>query len=153
MATKRTPSSMQREEEVARHPWIQLLDLEHRQQKPVLPKNPEGKPPRRFPRDKKMLIAMTSTESEALDTLVALFKKHIRANVVRADVIAFMAFRLTNEIQFLNPSADNQLSLPDEITSFTELANYLERGGPRPSAPEKEKQPAAEAKRRKTKES
>lgn len=74
-----------------RHPWIQLLDLEHHQQKPVLPKNPEGKPPRRFPRDKKMLIAMTSTESEALDTLVALFKKRIRANVVRADVIAFMA--------------------------------------------------------------
>ncbi len=148
MPIKRTPTGIQREDEIAKHPWIQLLDLEQHRQKPDLPKNPEGKPPRRFPRNKKMLIAMTTAESEALDALVALLKQHIGPRVARADVIAFMAFRLIHELQFLSPGAENPLSLPEGINSFTELANLLERGAAKPPAPEREK-PPAEPKRRK----
>lgn len=128
MPVKRpTTKTARREEEAAKHPWIQLLDIEQQPQA-APPKNPVGRPSRRFPRDHKVTLPFTENELQAVDTLVALFKERIGPNIARSDIIAFMAFRLTSEIQSLVPEEGDKFSLPESISSFTDLAVFLEKG-------------------------
>lgn len=150
MPAKRT-TAREHEEESSKHPWIQLLDLEQQKQQPIsLPKKKQGRPSRRFPRTKRLDMTMTELEIGAIDSLVTLFKKQIGPDIVRADIVSFMAHKLIDDITALNPNEENKLVLPESIKTFTDLANYLDRGFRQP-APEALK-PPEETKRRKAKE-
>ena len=155
MAQKHAVSESDRRDEAAKHPWIQLLDLEQQTTKIPLPKGNVGRPPRRFPRTKRILLSMTGPEVEAVDTLVRLIGVRMNGDISRNDVIAFMAFKLIDDLATLEVDENHQPVIPEGVKSFTELARYLERGHRQLEAPpevEVEKKPA-ERRRKKTTES
>lgn len=150
MAVKRT-TAREHEEESGKHPWIQLLDLEQQKQQPLpLPKKKQGRPSRRFPRTKRLDMTMTELEIGAIDSLVTLLKGQIGPDIVRADIISFMAHKLIDDITALSPNDENKLILPESIKSFTDLANYLDRGFRQPVA--EAAKPPEDSRRRKPKE-
>ncbi len=119
-----------------RHPWLQLLEMEQQSTTTFIKSEKQrGRPKRRFPRDNQSTIRFTQGEEEALDGLLELFRKHINPSVVRADVIAFMSYRLIDEIKALGGTAGKTLTLPPEVNSFTSLGEYLDgqRGASEPT--------------------
>jgi hypothetical protein len=119
--------SRSKKDSAARHPWVQLLEMEQQPARTfVQPDKKRGRPERRFPRTERSTIRLTLGEQEALDTLLELFKQHIDSGVVRADVIAFMSFRMIDELKALSGSTGKALALPPEVHSFTTLGEYLD---------------------------
>jgi len=139
--TPKTPSRAKKNQ--TQHPWIQLLDLEIVQPLPP-PKKVRGRPPRRFPRTEKITFMLTPNELAALDSLVDLLKNRISRQTNRGDVIAFMAYRLRDAL--LDKSEGNELSIPEEVHSFMDLALYLD-GQPEEAPVEEE--PVKPTRRRK----
>jgi hypothetical protein len=64
---------------------------------------------------------LTDDELSALDELVDYLSAHMDRPLHRGHLIAFMAFRLRNQLQ-----REDGLKLEDGVDSFMELAKYLD---------------------------
>jgi len=102
------------------YPWERLLDAE------IYPKRPKirkkvGRPKNPFPR-KRLRYSATDDEENMINDLTALFKERIGNKVDRGHVIAFMQSDLRRRLT----GKGGKIELPDNITSFVDLAEYLE---------------------------
>jgi hypothetical protein len=102
------------------YPWLRLLELELKQQPRPTKRRRPGRPTNPFPR-KRVRSSLTDDEKAALDELVDLFSERMGRSLHRGHVIAFMTFRLRNQLQ-----GDGGLELEDDIDSFAALARYLD---------------------------
>ncbi|MEJ2606902.1 MAG: hypothetical protein P8Z41_09535 [Anaerolineales bacterium] len=103
-----------------RYPWERLLDSELNPPRPEV-KRRRGRPKSPFPR-KRRRFAATEDEVNALNELVQTLKERFNSNVERGHVISFMTFYLTRLLQDKN----RDLYIPDDVTSFVDLAKYLD---------------------------
>jgi hypothetical protein len=102
------------------YPWLRLLELEFEEEpKPIKAKR-RGRPRNPFPR-KRVRASLTEDEQAALDELVDLLSQHMRRPIHRGHLIAFMTFRLRNQLQ-----QGDRVALDEEINSFVALAKYLD---------------------------
>ncbi len=102
------------------YPWLRLLELELKQEpRPVKRRRP-GRPKNAFPR-KRVRSALTEDEQAALDELVELFSERLGRTIHRGHLIAFMTFRLRQQLQ-----RGQEIVIPEEIDSFVALAKYLD---------------------------
>lgn len=102
------------------YPWLRLLELELKQEPKRAKRRRPGRPKNPFPRAR-VRASLTQDEKAALDELVDLFSERMGRSLHRGHVIAFMTFRLRNQLQ-----QDSGLSLDEDIDSFAALAKYLD---------------------------
>ena len=123
----RTPSSERpspgRPERVEMYPWLRLLELEVQQAEHLLERQPprrgRGRPRNPFPR-KAVHVTLTDEELATLDELSALLSSRL-GRLHRGHLIAFLAFYLHSRLD-----TPGGVSLPSEIHSLTDLAQYLD---------------------------
>jgi hypothetical protein len=111
--------------EAKKYPWLRLLELELAKERPV-PAKHRGRPRSAFPRIR-VGASMTQDELEALEELVELLRSRFAKSIHRGHLIAFMTFQLRSRLQ----GGGRKVDLPEEITSFVALADYLEGRSPR----------------------
>lgn len=102
------------------YPWERLLDSELSPPRPEV-KRRRGRPSNPFPR-KRRYFSSTDDETKVLDQLVELLKLHFDRNVARGHFIAYMTFYFKRLLE----NKSNELTIPDDVTSFVELTKYLE---------------------------
>ena len=102
------------------YPWLRLLELELRQEPKPAARSRPGRPRNPFPR-KRVRTSLTDDELAVLDELVDFLSEHMARPLHRGHLIAFMAFRLRNQLQ-----REGGLQLDPDIHSFMELAKYLD---------------------------
>jgi hypothetical protein len=102
------------------YPWLRLLDLDiQRSERPTAPRG-KGRPRNPFPRQA-VHITLTNEELAALDALVEMVSEGMQAGVHRGNMIAFMAFRLLEQLKKKEKAAQLQ-----KVKSFTSLASLLD---------------------------
>lgn len=102
------------------YPWLRLLESElQREPKPTSRKR-AGRPRNTFPR-RRVRAALTEDEQAALDELVEALSERMGRVIHRGHLIAFMTFRLRNQLQ-----RGHAIALPDDVDSFVALARYLD---------------------------
>lgn len=108
-------------EKAERYPWLRLLELEFQPSEHPSPRRGRGRPPSPFPR-KAVHVTLTEDELGTLDELADLLSDRLESRLHRGHVIAFLVFYLSSRLQI----GDN-LSLPPDVNSLTELARYLDQ--------------------------
>jgi hypothetical protein len=105
------------------YPWLRLLDMDVQRVERPKKKRGKGRPRSLFPR-KSIHTTLTEDELLVLDSIVSAISNQIGSGVHRGNVIAFMAFRLYDLLRY--GSSDDIIDLPDNIASFSDLAEYLD---------------------------
>lgn len=103
------------------YPWLRLLDLDFQRGERPSVKRGRGRPRNPFPREA-VHITLTSDELATLDALVELLSKTMKGSVHRGNLIAFMAFRLYDQLT----RAAEATSL-EQVENFTRLAAFLDQ--------------------------
>ena len=106
--------------EKSKYPWLRLLDLDITPAKTTSPKR-RGRPKNSFPRSR-VHITLTEDEKATLDEMVALFSEQFDHRFSRGHVVAFLLFYMRGLLQ---DRAGKKMNIPEEIGSFTDLAEYL----------------------------
>jgi hypothetical protein len=101
------------------YPWLRLLDLDIQKTERSSPARGRGRPPSPFPRQS-VHVTLTSEELAVLDSVVDTLSKGMKGNVHRGILIAFMAFRLSDQLQII------KVSDLTAIDSFSKLAELLD---------------------------
>jgi hypothetical protein len=115
LATKEAPSVKSDQ-----YPWLRLLDLDIQRAERTSAPRGKGRPRNPFPRQA-VHVTLTSEELAALDAVVEKLSLGMKAGVHRGNLIAFMAYRLLDQLQKKGSAA--QL---DKVSSFTTLASLLD---------------------------
>lgn len=106
--------------EKSKYPWLRLLDLDLTPAKTASPKR-RGRPKNSFPRSR-VHITMTEDERATLDEMVELFSERFNHSFSRGHIVAFLLFYMRSLLQ---GSKGKKMTLPEEIGSFSDLADYL----------------------------
>jgi hypothetical protein len=102
------------------YPWLRLLDLDfQRSERQGAPRG-RGRPRNPFPRQA-VHVTLTSDELAALDAVVDLLAKTMAGSVHRGNLIAFMTFRLYDQLTH-TPDGNP----PEGVDTFTRLAAFLD---------------------------
>jgi hypothetical protein len=101
------------------YPWLRLLDLDIQKTERSSAARGRGRPPSPFPRQS-VHVTLTNEELAVLDSVVASLSQGMKGNVHRGILIAFMAFRLSDQLQRIQ---ETDLMT---IDSFSKLADLLD---------------------------
>ncbi len=105
--------------EKTKYPWLRLLDLDLTPAKTATPKR-RGRPKNSFPRQR-VHLTMTEDERATLDEMVDLFSERFNHNFSRGHIVAFLLFYMRGLLQ----ERGKKMTLPEDISSFSDLADYL----------------------------
>jgi len=104
------------------HPWVELIDLQIKQAKPLpVASKKAGRPPARIKRTQSS-IKLTEGERETLDELTTFLSDQFKKTINRGNLIGYLVFRFSEELK-----VDGKFSLPDDISSFAALTDYIEK--------------------------
>lgn len=106
--------------EKSKYPWLRLLDLDLAPPK-VTSTRRRGRPKNSFPRAR-VHITMTEDERSTLDEMVELFSDRFNQNFTRGHIIAFLLFYMRGLLQ---DGRGKKMTIPEGISSFSDLADYL----------------------------
>jgi len=104
------------------YPWLRLLETELRQEPKPVKRRRAGRPRNTFAR-RRVRMSLTEDEQEALDHLVDLLSQRMGRVIHRGHLIAFMTFRLRNQLQ-----RGQQIVISEDVDSFVALAKHLDAG-------------------------
>jgi bisphosphoglycerate-dependent phosphoglycerate mutase len=102
------------------YPWLRLLETELQQEPKPVKRRRAGRPKNTFAR-RRVRMSLTSDEQYALDHLVELLSERMGRTIHRGHLIAFMTFRLRNQLQ-----RGQQIVIPEDVDSFVALAKHLD---------------------------
>lgn len=107
-------------DEETTYPWLRLLELELGEERRPPRRRSPGRPRKAFPR-KRVRTSLTQDELTALDDLVEALSEKMERPIHRGHVIAFMTFRLRNQLL-----RGQEIAIPEDVDSFVGLARYLD---------------------------
>ncbi|HPH97159.1 MAG TPA: hypothetical protein PKW33_11210 [Anaerolineaceae bacterium] len=108
-------------------PWYSLLDIELKQKPPeILPVRPRGRPKMSYDRVK-LTVYLSSDQTAMVNALIHTLEKNIGSQkVTRGNLMAFAVARLYFAIRKKMDTEGNDLVLPPDVKSFTDLARFLD---------------------------
>lgn len=108
-------------------PWYSLLDIELKQKAPeILPARPRGRPKMSYDRVK-LTVYLSSDQTAMVNALIHTLEKNIGSQkVTRGNLMAFAVARLYFSIRKKMDTEGNELALPPDVKSFTDLARFLD---------------------------
>jgi hypothetical protein len=107
------------------YPWLRLLDLDIQRAERSNAARGRGRPPNPFPRQA-VHVTLTREELEALDSIVQTLSGGMKGNIHRGNLIAFMAYRLREQLQKGGAGG------LEALDTFTHLADFLDHKGGSP---------------------
>lgn len=108
--------------EKSKYPWLRLLDLDLKPA-PTSSTKRRGRPKNSFPR-RRVGLTLTEDELATLDEMVELFSDQFEHTFARGHIIAFLVFYMRDQLM---AKGSRRMRIPEDIKSFVELADYLNK--------------------------
>lgn len=103
------------------YPWFALLDLEISTEKAPPPAREKGRPRAPFQKTK-VTLTMTPDQLQMMDNLISALQAKMGRSIPRGTLVSFLVYQIMQQL------GDEQgtIELPDHVTNFTKLAEYVE---------------------------
>lgn len=103
------------------YPWFALLDLEIATEKAPPPAREKGRPRAPFQKTK-VTLTMTPDQLQMMDKLIAALQTKMGKSIPRGTLVSFLVYQMMHQLG----DEQGNIELPDHITNFTTLADYVE---------------------------